>query len=138
MSLMATDKIVITRLPCGNEGNVPRRILESRGEMAILHPVGPVYNPVYFDLKPGHGNVRGRHYHNTKTEIFYLISGSCRLTWLDLDTGEKGALEAHQGDLVTIKPRCAHRFEAMEYCQVVEFSKEDVEYSRDTFPTPKV
>jgi len=129
-----TDKITIRSLPCRNEGKIPRRIVESRGEMAILHPAGPVYNPVHFDLAAGPGNLRGQHYHETKTEIFYIIAGSCRLTYVDLDDGGKGTIEAGSGDMVTILPRCAHSFEALEYCQVIEFSLQDVDYSVDTIP----
>jgi dTDP-4-dehydrorhamnose 3,5-epimerase-like enzyme len=129
---MDTDKITIAHLPDRIDGNSPRRIVELRGEMAILHPVGPVYNPVYFDAEPGPGNVRGQHYHKTKTEVFYVISGSCRLSYLDLDTGVAGKVTARPGDMVTIMPRCAHSLEALELCRVFEFSLHDVEYARDT------
>lgn len=129
---MPTDKITLAHLPCTHEGKAPRRIVESRGEMAILHPAGPVYNPVYFDLQPGSGNVRGRHYHKTKTETFYVIAGSCRLSYMDLDTGEAGTVAARKGDMLTIMPRCAHSLEALESCSVIEFSLEDVEYTEDT------
>jgi quercetin dioxygenase-like cupin family protein len=131
---MATDKISVSHLPCTKDGNSPRRIVEPRGEMAILHPAGPVYNPVYFDVLPGRANVRGQHYHKTKTEQFYIISGSCRLSYRDLDTGETGEITAQQGDTVTIMPGCAHSLEALEYCQAVEFSLHDVEYAADTIP----
>ncbi len=102
--------------------------------MAILHPSGPVYNPAYFDIRPGKDNIRGQHYHKSKTETFYVISGHCRIRYLDLDTGEIGSIEIRQSDMVTILPRCAHQIEAVEFCRVIEFSTEDVDYSADTVP----
>jgi quercetin dioxygenase-like cupin family protein len=91
-----------------------------------------VFNTVYFDLEPGAANVRGQHYHKTKTEVFYVISGSCRLSYLDLDTGLAGTVIAHPGDMVTIMSRCAHSLEALEFCRVFEFSLHDVAYASDT------
>lgn len=129
---IVTEKIRVTPLPCSAEQKGPRRIIEPRGELAVLHPSGAVYNPAYFDIRPGQGNIRGRHYHKSKTEIFYVIAGSCRLTHLDLETREKGSLEVRKGDMVTIMPRCAHQIEALEFCQVIEFSIQDVGYSEDT------
>jgi len=93
-----------------------------------------VYNPAYFDVRPGEGNIRGQHYHKRKTETFYVISGHCRICYLDLETEETGSIEVRQGDMVTILPRCAHRIEALEFCRVIEFSTEDVGYSEDTVP----
>ncbi|MBI4963297.1 MAG: cupin domain-containing protein [Desulfomonile tiedjei] len=129
-----SEKIRLTFLPSRAEKDSPRRIVEQRGEMAILHPVGPVYNPVYFDLHPGEGNIRGRHYHKSKTEMFYVISGHCRISYFDLETGAKGSLEMRQGDMATVLPNCAHQLEAVEFCQVIEFSTDDVDYSEDTMP----
>ena len=127
-----TEKITVTPLPRSAQQKGPRRIIEQRGELAILHPSGAVYNPAYFDIQPGQDNIRGRHYHKSKAEIFYVIAGSCRLTYLNLETREKGSLEAYKGDMVTIMPRCAHQIEALEFCQVIEFSTQDVDYSEDT------
>ena len=38
--------------------------------------------------------------------------------------------------MVTILPMCAHRMEAEEFCTVMEFSTEDVDYETDTFCVP--
>jgi mannose-6-phosphate isomerase-like protein (cupin superfamily) len=108
--------------------------MEPRGELALLHPHGPVFNPIYLDLRPGEGFFRAGHYHLTKTENFYIICGTCLIRLADIDTGERGTLELHQGDLITISPRCAHRMEAVEFCRIVEFSSEEVDYASDTMP----
>jgi mannose-6-phosphate isomerase-like protein (cupin superfamily) len=129
-----TSKIHITRIASAIDGAGPRRIIEDRGELAILRPVGPVYNPCYFDIRPGEGRSRGEHYHRSKTEVFYVISGSCMLRFVDLDTGQAGDFQVSAGDMVTIMPMCAHRMDAIEYCQVMEFSLEDVDYRADTVP----
>ena len=56
------------------------------------------------------------------------------MTFVDLDTGRAGDFQVSAGDMVTIMPMCAHRMDAIEYCQVIEFSLEDVDYSADTVP----
>jgi len=129
-----TKKMKVIPLPSCAQQTGAQRIIEQRGELAILHPSGPVYNPVYLDIHPGDGNTRGQHYHKSKTETFYVISGHCRISYFDLDTGEKGSIEARAGDMVTIMPRCAHKMEAVQFCQVIEFSIEEVDYPADTVP----
>jgi len=131
---MRSSKVRVRSLPVRTEGDDPRRVVEERGELVLLHPHGPVYDPLYFDIRPGRGLWRGSHYHKTKTENFYIISGACRLRIVDLDTSEEETLDLREGDLVTVSPGCAHRMEALDFCRVVEFSLEEVDYARDTFP----
>ncbi len=129
---MKTSKIRLIRIASSVDKAGPRRIIEDRGELAILRPVGPVYNPCYFDILKGEGRFRGEHYHKSKTEVFYVISGSCHVRFVDLETGQTGDFQVSAGDMVTIMPMCAHRMESIEFCQVVEFSLENVDYSVDT------
>ena len=131
---MKSSKVLTRSLPVRTEGDDPRRIVEQRGELVVLHPHGPVYDPLYFDVRPGEGLYRGSHYHKKKTENFYIISGACRLRILDLDTGGEETIDLREGDLVTVSPGCAHRMEAIDFSRVVEFSLEEVDYARDTFP----
>ncbi len=119
---MSCAKITIKSLPVRAEGPGPKRVREERGELAVLFPQGPVYNPVYFDIRPGPDHFRGSHYHLDRVEHFYIIQGTCRLHYVDLDTEEKGTLTVSQGDLITVRPGCAHRLEALELCRAVEFS----------------
>ncbi len=130
---MVTSKIHLNRIASTTDQAGPRRIIEDRGQLAILHPVGPVYNPCYFDIQPGEGRFRGEHYHKSKTEVFYVISGSCLIRFVDLETGQSGNFQVRSGDMVTIMPMAAHRGDAIEFCQVIEFSLADVDYSADTF-----
>lgn len=101
--------------------------------MAVLQPSGPVFNPIYFDLHPGEGLFRGGHYHKNQTENFYIVRGSCRIRYVDLETRDEGTVEAAEGDLVTISPACAHQVEAIEFLQVIEFAKQDVSHEDDTY-----
>jgi mannose-6-phosphate isomerase-like protein (cupin superfamily) len=130
---LTSSKININRIVSSADNTGSRLIAEDRGKLAILHPRGPVYNPCYFDIQPGKARFRGGHYHKTKTEVFYVISGSCLIRYYDQETGEHGSFGVQQGDMVTILPMCAHRMEAEEFCQVMEFSLEDVDYETDTF-----
>ncbi len=130
---LTLPKVNIYRIASTAQNDGPRRIIEDRGELAILHPAGPVYNPCYFDIKPGDGLFRGEHYHRSKTEVFYVISGSCHFRFVDLETGQTGDFQVSAGEMVTIMPMCAHRMDSIEFCQVVEFSLQDVDYSADTF-----
>ena len=127
-----TAKIHLKRISFSAVEKRPRRIVEDRGELAILHPMGPVYNPCYFDLHPGSSLFRGSHYHRSKTEVFYVISGLCLVRYVDVATGEDGLIQAQSGDMITIMPMCAHRMEAVKFCQGIEFSLEDVDYEADT------
>ena len=129
---MRSAKITVRSLSTAAGADGARRVVEDRGELAMLHPLGPVYNPVYFDLYPGEGYSRGGHYHKTKTQSLYVVSGTCSMKLVDLDTGESGRMTLTPGDMITIGPRCAHKLEAIEFCRAVEFSLDDVNYAEDT------
>ncbi len=129
---MKDSRAQVTRLPVELGDSSRFRVIEKRCELARIQPGGPVYDPVYFDLKPGNGFFRGGHYHKTATEFFYVISGSCRIKLEDTETGEKETLVVSQGDFMTIAPGLAHRFEAVEFCRMVEFSSKEADYHEDT------
>jgi dTDP-4-dehydrorhamnose 3,5-epimerase-like enzyme len=89
----------------------------------------------YFSLKKGKGYYRGGHYHRRKVEHFYMVSGRIRVQLVDLDTGKKSEVVIREGQRVTIYPNCAHRFEAEEEAQVIEYynsmydPEDDIHYS---------
>jgi mannose-6-phosphate isomerase-like protein (cupin superfamily) len=68
-------------------------------------------------------------------EHFYIISGRIRVQLVDLDTGKKSEVVIREGQRVTIYPNCAHRFEAEEEAQVIEYynsiydPEDDIHYS---------
>ena len=65
---------------------------------------------------------RGHHYHLARTETLTVIRGRLRGRWLDVDTGERRELDLEPGDQVTVRPRCAHAYVALEDAAAVECS----------------
>lgn len=98
-----------------------RRIIQDRGELALIED-GDVFNHLAcFTLKPGPGLFRGGHVHQAKVEHFYVLSGEGLLTWADVAEGSRGSTILSAGDKVTILPGLAHRFEARQHLVVVEY-----------------
>jgi dTDP-4-dehydrorhamnose 3,5-epimerase-like enzyme len=64
-----------------------------------------------------------------------MVSGRIRVQLVDLDTGKKSEVVIREGQRVTIYPNCAHRFEAEEEAQVIEYynsmydPEDDIHYS---------
>lgn len=98
-----------------------RRIIQERGELALIEDGGVFNHLACFTLKPGPGLFRGGHVHQTKVEHFYILSGKGVLRWVDVQSGGKGSVVLAQGDKVTIQPGLAHRFEAIDHIIVVEY-----------------
>ncbi|MFP5223853.1 MAG: cupin domain-containing protein [Acidobacteriota bacterium] len=118
---MHTDKLIVVRAPVTDQRVPFRRILQERGELALIED-GPEFNHLAcFTLRPGAGFYRGGHIHRSKVEQFYVLRGSGVLIWTDADTGARGRTEVGTGDKVTILPGLGHRFEAREELVVVEY-----------------
>jgi len=122
-----TGKITLRRLP-EFDGPPPAPVLDgarihmSAGEAAPILNGGPWRFVAYLEFLPGTGAWRGNHYHEFKHETFYIVKGRLRGVFEDMDTGETLQLELAAGDLVTIAPRCAHAFAALEYAEAIEVS----------------
>jgi dTDP-4-dehydrorhamnose 3,5-epimerase-like enzyme len=115
-----SDKIVISELPITGEFMPERRLIQDRGELALIVDGSPIRHLAYFSLIPG-PYFRGGHYHRVKAEFFYVIKGRARLLTHDLDTGEKAAHLLVAGNKVKVFPGLAHRFVAEEETQVIEY-----------------
>lgn len=116
-----TKKIHIEELPETEAFTQRKRLIQARGELALIED-GVVFRHLgYFSLKQGNGFYRGGHCHLRKIEHFYVIGGRIRILWADLETGERGRVEVRGGHCVQIEPNCAHRFEAIEDAQVIEY-----------------
>lgn len=116
-----TQKIHIEELPITEAFTQRKRLIQERGELALIED-GMVFRHLgYFSLKQGKGFFRGGHYHLQKIEHFYVIGGRIRILYVDLQTGERGQVVVKAGDCVRIEPDCAHRFEAIEDAQVIEY-----------------
>jgi len=114
-----------------NEGTVE----DERGMLVQIVDGAPCFRHlVYLDFRVTDPPVyRGGHYHEKKTEIFYVITGRIEVQLVDLDTGWRGSLTISPGDKLTLLPRLAHRFRALEFSQVIEIAP--VAYDpADVFP----
>ncbi len=113
-----------------NEGTVK----DERGTLVQIMDGRPFTHLVYLEFQVTDPPVyRGGHYHEEKTEIFYVITGRIEVQLVDLDTDWRGSLIITPGDKLTLLPRLAHRFRALEYSQVIEIAP--VAYDpKDVFP----
>jgi dTDP-4-dehydrorhamnose 3,5-epimerase-like enzyme len=118
---MMTEKIRIDQLPITEEFLPRKRLIQDRGELALIEDGERFQHLGYFSLKKGEGYYRGGHYHRNKVENFYVVSGQIRVQLVDLDTGEDSEVVLEAGQRVTIYPNCAHRFEAEQEAQVIEY-----------------
>ena len=116
-----TDKIKIQELPITEKFLSQKRLIQERGELALIEDGKPFQHLGYFSLKKGKGYYRGGHYHRSKVEHFYVVRGKLRILLVDLDTEKRSAVTLQEGQRVTIYPNCAHRFEAEEEAQVIEY-----------------
>jgi dTDP-4-dehydrorhamnose 3,5-epimerase-like enzyme len=116
-----TQKIEIEELPVTGEFRRQRRLIEARGELALIEDGRSFRHLGYFSLRRGRNFYRGGHYHRSKVEHFYLIRGRITVRLVDLETGKRATVELREGQRVTIHPGCAHRFEATADAHVIEY-----------------
>jgi len=124
-----TDKIEIRTLPITEKFMAQKRLIQDRGELALIEDGKPFQHLGYFSLRKGKGYYRGGHYHRNKVEHFYVVRGKIRVHLVDIVSKRKSTVTLEEGQLATIYPDCAHRFEAEEEAQVIEYynSKYDPE-----------
>ena len=121
------DKVTIRRLPV-LDGPPARPVLDGvrirmrAGETVPVWNGGPWRFIAYLEMLPGSDTWRGNHWHELKTEYFYVVSGRLRAVFEDLDTGERLDTELETGTTVTIAPRVAHAFKGLERSQALECS----------------
>ena len=116
-----SNKIRIQELPITEDFMRQKRLIQDRGELALIEDGKPFRHLGYFSLKKGEGYYRGGHYHRDKVENFYVVRGKIRVQLVDMDTNKRSTVSLKEGQIVTIYPNCAHRFEAEEEAQVIEY-----------------
>ncbi len=115
------SKVKVNRLPVSGEFLKEKRLIEERGELALISDGKVFRHLAYFSLKAGKGFYRGGHYHLKKVEHIYVISGKLEITFVDVDTGKRYVGRYQDGNRITIYPRCAHIFRAKEDVQAIEY-----------------
>ncbi|MGW1062182.1 hypothetical protein [Micromonospora rubida] len=129
------EKVQVRRLPVTTPPVPPGggRIQSPAGELAQVVN-GDIYRFLaYLEFRPDATKPRGNHFHNHKSETLYLISGRLRALYHDLDSGERAEMTLEPGDLVTVHPRCAHVYYALEHSQAVELADQPYDPT-DTHP----
>ena len=133
---MLSDKVKIITLGADGCDSDGRRLFSAKGEMAQIFNRSDEYfrHLVYWDLdSPESRQERGHHYHKTKSECYYIISGELELYCIELETGEKDTFKLNAGDQLYIQPMVAHAFKSLSYAQVLEVNTSPYEPG-DTFP----
>ena len=74
----------------------------------------------------------GNHYHKTKEEILFIISGKLTATFKDMLSQEIKEKTLKKGDLITIKPGIAHSLHALQNSKILDISNTD-KNSQDKF-----
>ncbi len=81
------DKVLIERLPASKDVIGAKRWEEERGEFVQISCKEEIRHLALFEIKKGFS--RGNHYHEKKEEIFYMVSGKMKATFLDMDNIRK-------------------------------------------------
>jgi len=133
---MLETKLVIEDLPMEGDNNLERRTFSEKGEMAQIlnRTIEAFKHLVYWELDSAKsGQERGQHYHERKTEHFYVLTGELELSLIDLEGSDSKKVLVKAGNRVAISSRVAHTFRSLAYSQVLEYSPEPYDPS-DTHP----
>jgi len=133
---MLKDKIRIETLRVTKEFLPVKRLIQDRGELVLLSDGEEIRHITFFTLNPGQNFFRGGHYHKKKTETFYIVSGKLHIYLADVETSKKDIIEVTAGQKIMIYPMCAHKFQAIEPSQVIEYystpydGKDDIPFDK--------
>ncbi len=116
-----TRKVRVETLPVTERPVREKRIIQERGELALIEDGRAFGHLAYFSLKADPAYFRGGHYHLRKTEHLYVISGRLWIQLVDLDNQERCEVPLAAGQRIVIEPRCAHRLRAEQDAQVIEY-----------------
>jgi len=110
----------IENLPETKEVEGAKRWEEDKGEFVQIAYDEDMRHLAYFELKKGFW--RGRHYHEEKSETFYVVSGVIRAVFISHDRAEREEHVLYKGQKIRVKPRIWHVFYGLEDSTVVEYS----------------
>lgn len=119
-----------THLGLSDEFLLEKRAEDDRGRVHLVADGVLIRKVNLLELKAGTG-FRGGHYHQHKTEWFYVAAGRCKAQFHCLASDERLDLDLVEGDRVRIPPSVAHRFEALADLTCLELSDRPYEPSDD-------
>jgi quercetin dioxygenase-like cupin family protein len=106
------------------------RLQTEAGELAQIVDGEPFRSLASIEFLPD--AIRARHFHDRKVETLYLIEGTLHAVFVDVDTHAVGRLVVEAGDIVTVQPRCAHMYRAVEHAWALELAPDRYD-AQDTF-----
>jgi len=107
---------------------------QGKGESVYLNAESTIKFIGIIEFLPGLG-VRGKHYHNNKNEVMYVLEGEMKgYYWLpDNPTAIKEVVHK-KGDLITMKSGLVHAYEAVERTLAIELFPESYESDDNVYP----
>jgi hypothetical protein len=131
---MLGDKLLIRNLEIKSPplDDLGGRLVLPSGELAQITTGKPFRFLAYMEFLANPDSPRGNHYHKFKEEFLYIVKGRLYAIFEDVETGHRRNLTVSTGDLINIKPFCAHVYFAQEYTQGIEYSPGDLDLS-DTY-----
>lgn len=64
------------------------------------------------------------HFHDLKSETFYVLKGKVKLTWFDLKNANEIEEILIEGEVIDIPRLCVHQVEALQESVIIEVSTE--------------
>ena len=125
--MTAFSKAVVRRLPHYRvpleQPVVDGGVIEMpAGEFVQVANGEPVRFVAHLEFRAASRAPRGNHWHRVRTEVCTVIRGRLRARYEDVDSGERMEVVLEPGDQVTVRPRCAHSYLALEDAAAIECS----------------
>lgn len=93
---------------------------------AFYHNGEPMRYLAYIEFSSG--KPRGNHYHKKRNENIAIVKGNITAKyWLPENPSEVYEVKLTAGDVVNVKPGCAHTYESKEHVVALEFSPQNYE-----------
>jgi len=125
------ERVSIEKLPETKEIDGAKRWSEERGDFAQISYQEDIGHVAVFELKEGH--FRGSHFHKEKEEVFYIVGGTIRAVFMDMDTKKREEYVLEKGHRIRVRTGVAHIFYGIDGALVVEYSPQYYD-KKDTYP----
>lgn len=112
----------------------PLNIVEKSWGREIWFANNPLYCGKILEIKPH--STTSMHYHMTKDETLYVMSGTLRIAWLKTDEGIQIVQIVSPGNSIRIRPGQPHRLKTTDE-PVVIFEVSTEHFDSDSFRIPQ-